>query len=237
MPNITDTVTTPDGTCTVRLFTPDGSRARGPAWSCSPTPAACATPSTRWPPSWPDSATRCCCPDVYYRNGRLGPVRHGQRVRRRKRAQPADVHDRQPDAGQNHPRRHRVLRLPGRSTRGGRGALRRVRLLHGWANLGDGGRPSSRPRRGRGVLPRWRPGGRHSGQPAPAGRPDQRHGVCGRRRERRVLHGRPRRTARQSADGGRRAAHHRVVLRRPTASRCPTTRPTTPPPTNGIGRR
>ncbi|MGA8126960.1 MAG: dienelactone hydrolase family protein, partial [Mycobacterium sp.] len=24
MPNITDTVTTPDGSCTVRLFTPDG---------------------------------------------------------------------------------------------------------------------------------------------------------------------------------------------------------------------
>ena len=30
MPNIDDTVTTPDGTCTVHLFTPDGRETQGP---------------------------------------------------------------------------------------------------------------------------------------------------------------------------------------------------------------
>ena len=61
MPNITDTVNTPDGACPVRLFNPKGPG----AWpGVVMIPDAGGTRQTFFDmaASWPTSATRCCCP-------------------------------------------------------------------------------------------------------------------------------------------------------------------------------
>ena len=68
---------------TVHLFTPEGA-AHGPVWSCFPTPAACAKPSDDMAAKLAGYGYAVLLPDVYYRTGELGPVRHGQRVRRQK---------------------------------------------------------------------------------------------------------------------------------------------------------
>jgi carboxymethylenebutenolidase len=73
MPNITDTVTTPDGTCTVRLFTPDG---EGPWPGVVMYPDAGGTRDTL-----ADMAAKLAgfgyavlLPDVYYRLGDWEPI-------------------------------------------------------------------------------------------------------------------------------------------------------------------
>jgi carboxymethylenebutenolidase len=73
MPNITDTVTTPDGTCTVRLFTPDGA---GPWPGVVMYPDAGGVRDT-----FDDMAARLAglgyavlLPDVYYRLGDWAPI-------------------------------------------------------------------------------------------------------------------------------------------------------------------
>ncbi|MDT5322833.1 MAG: carboxymethylenebutenolidase [Mycobacterium sp.] len=72
MPNITDTVTTPDGSCTVRLFTPDG---EGPWPGVVMYPDAGGTRETL-----ADMAAKLAgfgyavlLPDVYYRHGDWAP--------------------------------------------------------------------------------------------------------------------------------------------------------------------
>jgi carboxymethylenebutenolidase len=72
MPNITDTVTTPDGSCTVRLFTPDG---EGPWPGVVMYPDAGGTRGTL-----ADMAAKLAgfgyavlLPDVYYRHGGWAP--------------------------------------------------------------------------------------------------------------------------------------------------------------------
>jgi carboxymethylenebutenolidase len=73
MPNITDTVTTPDGTCPVRLFTPDG---EGPWPGVVLYPDAGGTRETL-----ADMAAKLAgfgyavlLPDVYYRSGDWAPI-------------------------------------------------------------------------------------------------------------------------------------------------------------------
>ncbi len=45
----------------------------GPGWSCSPTPAVCATRSTRWRAKLAGYGYTVLLPDVYYRNGDWAP--------------------------------------------------------------------------------------------------------------------------------------------------------------------
>ncbi|UQX10191.1 dienelactone hydrolase family protein [Candidatus Mycobacterium methanotrophicum] len=73
MPNITDTVTTADGTCTVRLFTPDGE---------GPWPGVVMYPDAGGVrPTFDEMATRLAgfgyavlLPDIYYRLGDWEPI-------------------------------------------------------------------------------------------------------------------------------------------------------------------
>ncbi len=81
----------------------------------------------------------------------------------------------------------RVLQLSVGSPRGFRRTFRRVRLLHGWANLAAGGGSRARPRRHCRVVPRRRPGHRGRGQPASARAPDDGHDLRRRRPGRRAF--------------------------------------------------
>ena len=72
MPNITDTVTTPDGSCTVRLFTPDGD---GPWPGVVMYPDAGGTRDTLadMAAKLADFGYAVLLPDVYYRQGEWAP--------------------------------------------------------------------------------------------------------------------------------------------------------------------
>ena len=104
---ITDTVTTADGTCPVTLHTPDGT---------GPWPGVVMYPDAGGVrPTFQEMAARLAgfgyavlLPDVYYRQRRLGAVRHGDRVQRPRAAQAADDDGRQRDARHDrHPTRPR----------------------------------------------------------------------------------------------------------------------------------
>ena len=73
MPNITDTVTTPDGTCTVRLFTPDG---EGPWPGVVMYPDAGGVRKTleEMAAKLADFGYAVLLPDVYYRLGDWAPI-------------------------------------------------------------------------------------------------------------------------------------------------------------------
>ncbi|MGH3555130.1 MAG: dienelactone hydrolase family protein, partial [Mycobacterium sp.] len=73
MPNITDTVTTPDGACPVRLFTPDG---QGPWPGVVMYPDAGGVRDTfdEMAAKLAGSGYAVLLPDVYYRHGDWAPI-------------------------------------------------------------------------------------------------------------------------------------------------------------------
>jgi carboxymethylenebutenolidase len=75
MPNITDTVSTPDGTCTVRLFTPDGSDIQGPWPGVVMFPDAGGVRDTfyQMAAKLAGFGYAVLLPDVYYRNADWAP--------------------------------------------------------------------------------------------------------------------------------------------------------------------
>jgi carboxymethylenebutenolidase len=75
MPNIKDTVTTPDGTCTVHLFTPDGPAARAPWPGVVMYPDAGGVRDTfyQMAAKLAGFGYAVLLPDVYYRNGDWAP--------------------------------------------------------------------------------------------------------------------------------------------------------------------
>ena len=152
--------------------------------------------------------------------GRLGTVRPGHRVHRREGTRAALRPHERPHQRPGHRRRGRLRRLPAGAAGGARDRRRNHRVLHGRPHVaGSGGRHRGQDRRGR-VVPRG--AGRHPRrpeQPAPGGRQDPRRGLRGRLHRRPGVHRRARRTARQRADLGRRAAHHRVLPRAPRVRR------------------
>jgi carboxymethylenebutenolidase len=75
MPNITDTVTTPDGTCTVHLFTPDGPESQVPWPGVVMYPDAGGVRDTfgQMAAKLAGFGYAVLLPDVYYRNGDWAP--------------------------------------------------------------------------------------------------------------------------------------------------------------------
>ena len=75
MPNITDTVSTPDGTCTVRLFTPDSSDIQGPWPGVVMFPDAGGVRDTfyQMAAKLAGFGYAVLLPDVYYRNADWAP--------------------------------------------------------------------------------------------------------------------------------------------------------------------
>ena len=73
MPNITDTVTTPDGTCTVRLFTPEGERP-WPGVVMYPDAGGVRDTFDEMAAKLADLGYAVLLPDVYYRLGDWEPI-------------------------------------------------------------------------------------------------------------------------------------------------------------------
>jgi carboxymethylenebutenolidase len=77
MPNITDTVTTADGTCTVRLFTPEGSEGQGrgpwPGVVMFPDAGGARETFYQMAAKLAGYGYAVLLPDVYYRNGDWAP--------------------------------------------------------------------------------------------------------------------------------------------------------------------
>jgi carboxymethylenebutenolidase len=75
MPNITDTVTTPDGTCTVQLFTPEGTETQVPRPGVVMFPDAGGVRDTfeQMAAKLAGFGYTVLLPDVYYRNGDWAP--------------------------------------------------------------------------------------------------------------------------------------------------------------------
>ncbi len=98
MPNITDTVTTPDGTCTVRLFTPEGD---GPWPGVVMYPDAGGVRDTfdEMAAKLADFGYAVLLPDVYYRLGDWEPIDMKTAFGDPETAQTADVDDRQHHTG------------------------------------------------------------------------------------------------------------------------------------------
>ena len=159
-------------------------------------------------------------PDVFYRAGDWAPFDPSHRVHRREGTRAALRPHERPHQRPGHRRRGRLRRLPAGPAGGARHRRRNHRLLHGRPHVaGGGGRHRGQDRRGR-VVPRG--AGRHPRrpeQPAPGGRQHPRRGLRGRLHRRPGVHRRARRTARQRADLGRRAAHYRVLPRAPRVRR------------------
>ena len=73
MPTITDTITTPDGTCPVTLCHSRGRRPVAAASSCTPTPAVHAPPVREMAEQLAGYGYAVLVPDVYYRDGDWAP--------------------------------------------------------------------------------------------------------------------------------------------------------------------
>jgi len=76
MPNITDTISTPDGTCTVHLFTPDGSQAGQSPWPgvvMFPDAGGVRGTFEQMAAKLAGYGYAVLLPDVYYRNGDWAP--------------------------------------------------------------------------------------------------------------------------------------------------------------------
>jgi carboxymethylenebutenolidase len=76
MPKLTDTITTPDGTCTVRLFTPEGPETSGP-WPgviMYPDAGGVRDAFDQMGAKLADFGYAVLVPDVYYREGDWAPI-------------------------------------------------------------------------------------------------------------------------------------------------------------------
>ena len=164
---INATIDTPDGACPVTLHTPNGT---GPWSGVVMFPDAGGVR-----PTFQEMAARLAgfghavlLPDVYYRDGDwepfdMGTVFTDEAARKRRLGMISSL-----TPEQRRGRRGRVLRLPRKPARrcAATGSAS-CGYCMGGRIFGDAGRAAARPhRRGRGVLPRRRPGGRRATTPA-----------------------------------------------------------------------
>ena len=154
MPNISDTVTTPDGSCPVRLFTPEGQRSLAGRGHVFPTPAVRAQTFFDMAAKLADSGYAVLLPDVYYRQGDWAPFDMKTAFsddNERKRLM-SFIGSITPDKWASDANAY--FDYLSCSARGQRHHVRHHRLLHGRSRGVDRCRAGSGPGRGRGVVPR-----------------------------------------------------------------------------------
>lgn len=211
MPKTTDTAATPDGTCAVRLFTPDGP-GRWPGVVMFPDAGGVRDTFDRMAAKLAGFGYVVLLPDVYYREGDWAPF------------------DMKTAFGDPQERARIMFMIgtltPDRVTRDADALLNylasRPEVIgdrFGVCGYCMGGRMSVVVA---GRLPdrvaaaaAFHPGGLVANSPDSPHLLDQRHRLHRRRGERPVVHRRPRRETRQSVQRGRRAAPHRVLPGRP----------------------